>query len=347
MLAVDPDSASSVVIVRRANAGTSLSGWRRYGQGSTLETLADRLRHTAMFIETAERSDELLLIAEQLSLLGGQQRRLAEELDMSRALPPWLLREKLELPSPKAARLLSLLLDVPGRLVLRSFIVQRLDTTPGSVMHLVSQIRGCLGALGLRTELRSRDGGYRLSPQAAQRIKAYCGTTASEPLRQSKAASTAIAQDRRWDAAPMDIVREEMMVDAEAPSPPDLAHLDLLQALAPSPSGEEDSPAVQVTAGTRDKAAEFMRLLNCCRTDSLRVMMVLLAHKGHFVTTAYISQTIGCARASVKVTVYGLRQQLKSHGLADAIESRKRYGYRITEGAFLPLVSMGLVFNPA
>ncbi|MBN8830477.1 MAG: helix-turn-helix domain-containing protein [Sphingomonadales bacterium] len=337
-------------MVRRLNPGNAPVGRRRSSNGSTLESLADRLRHTAMFIETGERSDELLIIAEQLSHLGGQQRRLAEELEMARGLPLWLLREKLGLPSPKAAQLLSLLLESPERLVLRSLIVQRLDTTPGSVMHLASQIRGCLAALGLRTELRSRDGGYRLSAQAAQRIKAYCGKGDAEPQRSGRGAQEQAAGDSDEAIPAASLAHgagEETSHDPEAVS--DLPDLNLLRETMPAPDGAGDGRSVtqEGEAAPRDRTSELMCLLDRCRTDSLKLMMVLLAYKGQFLTTAYLAEKVGCATSSVKVIVYGLRQQFKAHGLADAIESRNRYGYRMTEGAFLPLVSLGLVFNSA
>ena len=296
----------------------------------TLERLADRLRDAAVFATAREGQDELLTIAEELSDLARTERRVAKELDDAGPVQPWALRIGLDLRSIKAARLLSLFVRAPATYHHREVLLRAVETTPSALVAMIWDIRRGLAPLGLRKELRHVDSGYLLSRRGAAAICGHCGPDRLNVLLESHDMSC-LPRDLPPPMLPPTVVAAD-----DQPVPTVEVASDrltpTLRLFAAARGGRKTSEA-----GLH--GGDLLDLVGRLSGMGLELVMILSANRGKFISHAALVERIGCADGSLKILILRVRRVFMRAGMADPIETKWGFGYRLAPEVLKSLAS--------
>lgn len=306
----------------------------------SLDRLADRVRQEAISTEAGGR-DALLMIAEELTELARDERRILEHVAAAQDLTPWMLRVRFGLKSPKGARLLHRLVRTAGRFQHRDILRRSVETTRNGLTTLICEIRRAIEPLGLRGELSREEDGYVLSRRAADVIRAHCEPDLMDvdPLL-APDGSIASIPDLPWRHA-VDLTDRERTVTSQPPAAPGVLGpaIQLLAVLHQGARLGRATPALQ--SGEPD-SADLLFSLMCQRGGMpLHLLLMLASNAGRFVPAEVLTAEVGCSDASLKVFISKLRQQFRSHGLANPVESARTAGYRLAPAAFDALAVLG------
>ncbi|WP_422059882.1 helix-turn-helix domain-containing protein [Sphingopyxis sp.] len=298
---------------------------------ASLHGLADAIRDIAMF-RSVDASGELLTIADQITILADESRRLAGAGNRDGAIAALELRLALGLPYPKCAQLLLLLMQRPDQWQSRESLARRLNTSRQSMFVMISQIRRALSELGLRDHLATFQDGYYFSGVAIDAIKSRCDPALaawwSPYIRARK-----IAPDCGVDAAsPGALAGSSDMADTAGAGATG----------ADAFSGESGhSPFREPMLPQSVIAWHQLSRLGQRGSTQMKILFVLLRRRGEFVAYHRLAAEVGCTSGSLKVMVNRIRQKFYDLGFPSPIENRRVQGYRAIAAAFDPDTRLG------
>ena len=248
----------------------------------------------ASFPLTPDMGERLLCLADQLVEIGKLQGRLAEMVEASDRLSPWLLKEALDLPGLVSARILSLLAKRPGMFIARDMLVYQADTTTSAIAGHLTLVRKALASIGKAGEMITRDGCYSLTATGAEALRLHC--RANMPGK----------RDLDYPRHVLDLLAQRQASAAQV---------------------------VRGPIALSDFDLKFMMSLSSfipLESLSFRILQTLLETGDLFTSATHLAALTRCSVPTLKVTICRLRRTFADQGLPDPVESNRLFGYRLS-----------------